>query len=89
VDIVASANSAVSLTVKFMADFSDAPYKTSTFDLGTTGAEEKVIRRFLVNRSARWHRIQIEETSSNNFAIDAIIPWFQPDGDIRAMSFAA
>jgi hypothetical protein len=87
VDIVASANSAVELKIKFMADFSDAPYKTATFNLGTDTGEEKVVRRILVNRTARFHRITIEEISDVNFAIDALIPWFQPDGDMHPMDF--
>lgn len=85
-DIIATAATDVVLTVRLYENFENSAYQTYTMDLTPSEVSDKVKRTVVVNRSALAHRVEIEYTGSSFVAIEAIIPWFEPDGEIREVA---
>lgn len=72
------------LTVRLYADQSATPWKTYTVarDAVTAGQETVLLLRS-VNRVATWHRIEVESEDAFPLHIDAVIPYFAPEGSAR------
>ena len=85
-DIIASAASGVELTIRLYENFENSAYQTFTMDLTPSETSDKVKRTVLVNRAALTHRIEIENAGSSFFAVEAIIPWFEADGEAREIA---
>ena len=83
-DIKADTVSGGTLTIRLFAAYQDSPYQTSTMSL--TGTDEKVNARIIVNIASEFHRIEIENNSTNPIQIDWINPYFSPTGQIRAVA---
>lgn len=84
IDVYASAADSVSISIGVVGDVASSIYKAQTIALDPAGSGDKVYRRILINRTATFHQIVIDATTSSFFAIDAIVPWFRPAGRIRA-----
>lgn len=83
-DIIAKSAPGASLTVRFYADYDSVPYLVHTMPLDPiVQTTDKVRRQLLVNRSAMYHMIEIEHTGPEEIKIDAVVPWFEPDGGAR------
>lgn len=87
IDFIAQAYEGDVVTVRCYADFDSAPYLTKTIDLAPSRlGTDKVRRVILVNRTAMEHSIEIEHTGNGTVVFDAIIPWFEPDGEERVIA---
>ena len=82
-EIVARRSDGSTLTVKFFRDFETTPYLTKTVSLAGDGSTEQVKVSVFVNRLAHWHQVEISHSSAGDVQIDAVIPWFQEDGEMR------
>lgn len=83
VDFYMDASPDVTITVEFRGNSRLAAYKTASFSLTPSGANEKVYRRVKVNKKATFHSMTIKAEGGGSFAIDAIVPWFRPAGRMR------
>ncbi len=83
VDFYMEAATGVTITVEFRGNSRLAAYKTASFDLTPSGANEKIYRRLRVNKTALFHTMTIKANGGGAFAIDAIIPWFRAAGRMR------
>mgnify|MGYP000885748510 CR=1 FL=1 len=74
------------LTIRLYADFETGFYKQVQIPLSGGTGRDQVRQRVLVNRVAQSHQIEIIYTGAQVLAIDAIVPYFQPEGPIRAVA---
>lgn len=83
VDLMVETSQPVKLRLTFSADEQETGYKTVDVKLTPSSSANKAYARVLVNRTATFHRIQVESLDDQPFAIDAIVPWFKQAGRIR------
>lgn len=66
------------MTVKLYRDYEDSAWATHVIDLDPVPGKTRIEKRIRVNCTANAHKVRIEQTGDDRWAIDAIVPYFQP-----------
>lgn len=83
IDIYATAVADVTLTIGWSKDDRASVLLSRTVDLTPDVVTNKIYRRVLINKVAMFHRLTFELAGEKFAAIDAVVPWFKPAGQLR------
>lgn len=83
VDIYATATTDATLTIGWSKDDRASVLLSRTVSLTPNAVTNKVYQRVLINKAAMFHRLTFTLESSAFAAIDAVVPWFKPSGQVR------
>jgi len=82
-DIIGDSGSALEVTVKLYKDYKSTAFLTRTVSMYEAG-KDKTIQRVRVMERGQSFEIEISDNATGNtYAIDAIIPYFKPGGNIK------
>lgn len=84
VELIGDAADMKTATVRFYKDANDTSYYSQTVSLEREHpSDTKVRRRIRVNQNAQFHQVEIEVSNLSGWGLDALVMWFQPDGEVR------
>ncbi|HUT76405.1 MAG TPA: hypothetical protein VM285_01900 [Polyangia bacterium] len=72
--------------VSIYRDHEDVPHTVAIIDLTPAPGKTRIEKAIRVNKTADFHKFKIEQTGTSRWSIDALMPYFQPAGEMQRVS---